>query len=321
MPSLQPGTILFAPMEGITNSVYRQVILKYYPQWDFVCCSFLRVPSQGTLSTKKIIEHIGAWTMADEAYRKKTILQILASSNSNLLDTCKKISDLKIQWTDLNLGCPSKKVVSHRGGSYLLSDMQALSKIIKTARSGLSGFFSVKMRVGLHDDKNFLKILKLLESEGVDAITVHGRTKDQMYTGAANWDYIKQAQETVNIPIIGNGDVCSKAQVQQMLNSTKCQGVMIGRCGVAAPWLAKSIKDNVESLSEDTIKQNILEYCNTLTQSFELASKGPIVTLNKLKGVCHHLFDNLDGGQQMKHLVLRSKTLQEFQQRILALLR
>ena len=200
-------SLIFAPMEGITDIHYRETILENYPEWDFVATDFLRAPSVGPYPVKHVLKHYGKSSYEDPEKQRKTIYQMLTTEDALTEDTVSKIRDLGFKWLDLNLGCPSKTVCKHRGGSFLLSDLQALRKVIKTIRSHFPHTFTAKIRVGYKDDTLFKDILRLLEDEGVDAITIHARTRDEMYKGVAKWEYVKTAVETVKTPIVGNGDI------------------------------------------------------------------------------------------------------------------
>src|SRR5690606_35962472 len=200
-----PGRVIFAPMEGITCDTYRGVIEDLYPEWDILSSDFLRVPSAGRYPQKHLLKHFGHQTY-NSHLKQKTIFQILASPTSYITEITEDLEKLDIPWLDLNLGCPSKTVVKNQGGSFLLSKPKELRKIIRTIRKSFKKTFTVKIRVGFTDDHFFEDNLKLFEEEGVEAITIHGRTREQLYKGKANWGYLKKAVETVSIPIIGNGD-------------------------------------------------------------------------------------------------------------------
>ena len=237
MNKFKDGAILFAPMDGLTDPEYRQLILEHFPQWDFICTEFLRLPSSGYLNHAKVIAHIGEAIFNSPQSLQKNILQILPALKSNLLPSIQVINELNIPHLDLNLGCPVKKVMNHGGGAFWLNNLPALRPVIATIRRNFKGNLSAKIRPGISDDRNFLSLLELLQGEGIDCITIHGRLQKQMYQGEANNHYIKQAVAYCQIPIIANGDICSPQDIQNTLQQTKCKGVMIGRAAIANPGL------------------------------------------------------------------------------------
>ena len=154
------GSVILSPMEGVTDDIYRKSVDELGYAWDFMACDFYRVPRQGKISQKSIINHFGKHSFANEDLKHKTIYQILTSPGCQTIPAVKIIEDLGFRYLDLNLGCPSKKVNSHHGGAYLLSDMKELLKIIRDIRKNFKRTFSVKMRVGYLDDSSYSELLK-----------------------------------------------------------------------------------------------------------------------------------------------------------------
>ena len=233
---LKRHSLLFAPMEGITDEPYRLAVMNAFPEWDVFSTDFLRVPTEGSFSKKFILEHFGKTVYLNSDLRNKTAFQILANEKGNIPLICQQIDDLGFKHLDLNLGCPSKRVNQHLGGAYLLSDLPALQKIVITIRSNFPHHFTVKMRIGFKDDSNFLDCIKLFEHEGVNAITIHGRTRDQLYKGVADWKYIRMAAKATSVPIIGNGDIWSVSDIQNIFDYTNCHSIMLGRGPQLLGW-------------------------------------------------------------------------------------
>lgn len=308
--SLVPESLLFAPMEGITDSYYREMVQKLYPEWDRYSCDFLRVPTPAPYPLKHILKHFGENIYQDENLKNKTQYQILTSPNAYTKETVSAISSLGFEWIDLNLGCPSKTVCKNQGGSFLLSDLDKLRPIIKIIRDNFKGTFTCKIRVGYEDDNNFIQILKLLEEEGVDAIIIHARTRVQLYKGIANWDYIKQAVKSVSTPIIGNGDIWDENDIQKFFDYTQCHSAMIARGALKTPWLARVYR-NKEDNSLVLRAKELEKYFNTFyevvgSQNLEEASK-----IKRLKSVSRYVFDDFPDGAQFKRKFLLSKSFPE----------
>ena len=231
-------SLFFAPMEGVTDECYRNVITTLYPDWDYVSTDFLRIPTVGTYPKKHLIKHFGQNVYNNKMLKDKTIYQILTSSTAYTEEHISRINALGVNWLDINLGCPSKTVCKNQGGSYLLSDIKEMSRIISIIRSNFKGIFTAKIRVGYRDDKSFETILKTLESLGIDAITIHARTRDELYKGVAKWQYVKHAVKMVNIPIIGNGDIWTVKDIHDYYDYTDCHSIMVARGALKTPWLA-----------------------------------------------------------------------------------
>lgn len=305
------GSLFFAPMEGITDIHYRETILENYPEWDFISTDFLRAPSVGLYPEKHILKHYGKSSYIDPEKRRKTIYQILTTEDAFTEDTVTKIDQLGFTYLDLNLGCPSKTVCKNGGGSFLLSDLGALRRVIRKVRTTFPHTFTAKIRVGYKDDFLFKDILRLLEEEGVDAIVIHARTRDEMYKGVAKWDYVKTAVETVNVPIVGNGDIWSVEDIHRYFDYTKCHSVMIARGALKTPWLARLYKQgqsDSEEVRTTEIKKYFLSYfqrVDTLTDMEELKK------IRRLKAISRYIFDDLENGAEKKKAFLLTKNRED----------
>ncbi len=303
-----PKSLLFAPLEGITDALYRSLIMKLYPEWSRFSTDFLRVPTSGKYPRKKYIEHLGQDIYQDPILLKKTTFQILTTEKAETPWVLESLAELGITHIDLNLGCPSRTVMNHGGGSYLLSDLSALKKVLVTIRGHWSGLFTVKMRIGMHDDTLFDETLGLIEGEGIDAITIHARTRNQLYSGRADWTFIKRAVQRVSIPIIGNGDIWTIEDVQACLEETGCHSVMIGRGALKTPWLPQLGK-------QDPIKErcaNLLRYYKALQAHFRHAGVGPDRVLKRMKSLSRYTLEEFLNGDYWKSKLLRSQSLAEF---------
>lgn len=318
----KPKGLYFAPMEGVTDSAYRMALHRAYPEWDYYCTDFLRIPRHGQYPAKKILEHFGERIFENPKIKNKTGFQVLTTAETYSESVISCINDFGFHHLDLNLGCPSKKVNSHKGGAYLLSDPDSLIKVVSSLRKLFNGLFSVKIRVGFRDDKRFEENIRLLESLGVDAIIIHGRTRDQLYKGRANWDYIKKAVSIAKIPIIGNGDVWTLDDIDEMFNYTGCHGIMLGRGALKTPWLATLYRQkasaNESSLLQERCRQ--LEfYFDLLEQEYRKVELPDEQILKRFKAFSRYLFEDFDDPEMMRSRFLRSRSLGEFQDHLWAL--
>ncbi len=320
------NSLLFAPMEGITDEPYRIAMLKHFPEWDQFFTDFLRVPTVGKINEKMIMEHYGPRIHANESWRKKNSFQILTTPRAQTQAVVEILESMKMHHLDLNLGCPSKKVNSHLGGAYLLSDHKGLREVLKTIRSNFTGHFTVKMRVGYHDDQNFSDTLKLIQDEGVEAITLHARTRDQLYKGVADWKYIAQAVEEVKVPLIGNGDIWIVEDIEKIFETTKCHSVMFGRSALKTPWLAKLYKEYIEEdahIDETFLlfqRKNYLDlYFDGLLKEYREIGWTDDLILKRFKSFSRNLFDDYDDFETIRGNFLRSESLSHFLDHLAAL--
>lgn len=310
-------SLFFAPMEGITDEAYRLAVMKCFPEWDYFATDFLRVPTEGRYTNNHILEHFGPSVFADETLRNKTIFQILTTPRAQTERTVGQIHDLGFEWLDLNLGCPSKRVNAHLGGAYLMSDLAALKNVIQTVRKSFPKRFTAKIRVGYRDDTDFVESLKILEGEGVEMITVHGRTRDQLYKGVANWDYIKTAAQTVSVPVVANGDIWTLEDLVKIYEHTNCHSVMMARGALKTPWIAGLLKDSYTDRELLTIRaENIQVYLESLEWEFRNHGQPENFITRRFKAFSRNLFDDFTDGEIVKKHILRSKSLVELKDHI-----
>lgn len=313
-------------MEGVTDEAYRLAMFQVFPEWDRHFTDFLRIPTNGYFKEKKIIEHFGNTVYHNPKLKKKTSFQILTTPFAQTRFFLEQIKELEIDHLDLNLGCPSKVVNSHFGGAYLLSDMDHLKKVTELIRDNFSKTFTVKIRAGYRDDTKFKESLKLFESIGVDGITIHGRTRDQLYKGRANWEYMKIATETVNTPIIANGDIWTLQDIFKIFKYSNCHSVMLARTALKTPWIAKIYKKAVEEntiFNEEELlrmrKKYIKKYFFGLKNEYEKNGSDNHRILGRFKSTSRNIFDDLDESIDLpyKRKFLRSKSLNEFLDHVL----
>lgn len=307
-------------MEGITEEPYRIALLKTFPEWDLFFTDFLRVPTVGRITERMIIDHYGPRILKNPEWTKKNSFQILTSPRAQTEIVVEIIENLKFNHLDLNLGCPSNTVNSHFGGAYLLSKPEEMKAIVTKIRKIFTGTFTVKMRIGYKDDSLFVDNLKMLEDLGVEAITLHGRTKEQLYKGIADWNYIKKAVETVSIPVIGNGDVWTVDDIEKIFETTGCHSIMCGRSALKTPWLALLHQENLKGkLNNDETfllfeRTKYLEmYFDALMREFREIGWTDQAILKRFKSFSRNLFDDYHNFETIRGNFLRSESLGEFQ--------
>jgi tRNA-dihydrouridine synthase B len=312
MKALKPKSLFLAPMEGITDETFRKTILSLYPEWDYLACDFLRVPSAGRYPRKHLIKHLGKELFYNESVKQNTLFQILTSEKAYTKEMVDDLEDLKIPWVDLNLGCPSNTVCKNGGGSFLLQNLKAIENIISIIRKNFSGRFSVKIRTGFDHTNDFENIIKLLNDGGADMITVHGRTRTQMYKEPADWEFISKAVKISRVPIIGNGDIWCPEDIDRMINETGCFGVMMGRGALETPWIAKNYKSNKFVETDLEKYSNIKSFFKTYRENLLNEGISERGLLKQSKSVSRYMLSKTKDGEQLRRKLILSQTSNEF---------
>lgn len=306
------GSLFLAPMEGITDEAFRKTILKLYPEWDYLACDFLRVPSAGKYPNKHLVRHFGKDLFEIPWIQDKTMYQILTSHKAFTVEMVKQVEELQIPWLDMNIGCPSPTVCKNRGGSFLLTDIPALQGLVRSIRQNYTGRFTAKIRIGYSDTNSFEDSIKMLNDEGVEMITVHGRTRDDMYKAPARWEFIEKAVKLSQVPVIGNGDIWKTSDIDLMMKQTGCHGVMIARGAMKSPWIAQDYRrgyfDPDKKETFEKIKVFFNEY-RTVLEAENITVRG---LLKQSKSVSRFMLDGIEGSEMTRRSLMLAQTVPEF---------
>lgn len=239
------NNIVLAPMAGVTDVVFREICKEMglgLVVSEMVSAKALYYEDKKTESLMEIKEE-----------ERPIALQIFGSDPEIMAkivyDKINKRQDIDI--VDINMGCPAPKIVKNGDGSALMKSPKLAGEIVKAIVKVSNKPVTVKFRMGWDEDNiNGVEFAKICEDAGADAITIHGRTRKQFYSGVANWDIIKDVVGSVKIPVIGNGDIFTPEDGKRMIEYTGCKGIMIGRGARGNPWIFKRtlslLKDNVE---------------------------------------------------------------------------
>lgn len=234
--------VVLAPMAGISNTAYRQIIKEMGAGLIFAEMVSDKALVYGSEKTFDLLK------MSD--MERPIAQQIFGSDVDSFVKAAKLVEDkMHPDIIDINMGCPVPKVaIKSQAGSALLKNPDKIKEIVSAVVKAVSVPVTVKIRSGWDANSvNAVEVAKVIEEAGASAITIHGRTRAQGYSGNADWNIIKQVKEMVSIPVIGNGDVTSAEKAKEMLDFTGCDAVMIGRGVLGNPWLIKECVSYLDS--------------------------------------------------------------------------
>lgn len=299
--------VVLAPMAGISNTSYRKIIKEMGAGLIFaemVSDKAIAYDNKKTLDLLKM----------DESERP-IAQQIFGSDVESFVVAAKRIEEvMHPDIIDINMGCPVPKIaLRSQAGSALLKDPKKIYEIVSSVVASVSVPVTVKIRSGWDANSiNAVEVAKEIERAGASAITVHGRTRAQGYSGFSDWNIIKQVKESVSIPVIGNGDVTSCFKAREMLEQTGCDAVMIGRGVLGNPWL---IKETAEYLEDGTLPKEVLpeEKISMLKRHFELLlnDSGEKLALLEIRTHALWYIKGLPGSASIKNEICKTKTADE----------
>lgn len=229
-----PNNLILAPMAGVTDLPFRLLCKE---QGAGLLCMEM-VSAKAILYKNRNTESL----LSIDARENPVSLQLFGSDPEIVSTIAHQIEDRPFDILDLNMGCPVPKIVNNGEGSALMKNPRLAGEIIEKTVKAVSKPVTVKIRKGFDDDHvNAVEMAKIAEAAGAAAVAVHGRTREQFYSGKADWDIIRQVKEAVSIPVIGNGDLLTADDVIAMEAQTGCDGFMIARGAQGNPWIFKQI--------------------------------------------------------------------------------
>lgn len=230
--------IYIAPMAGVTDYTYRGILEEFNP--DLVFTEMVSVNALDLKNDKTINKLL--------RLRDGEAVQLFGNDVEKIISSAKYLEEKGVRHIDINAGCPMAKIVKNGYGSGLLDNPEKIREILTKTREALNPEtkLSIKIRVGYKGVKEYVKIAKIAEETGCCHITVHGRTREQMYTGKADWNTIKEVKESVSIPVFGNGDIFTAQDALERIELSGVDGVMLARGICGNPWLIREIREILE---------------------------------------------------------------------------
>lgn len=227
------SNIFLAPMAGVTDLPFRLLCKEFgcgLVYSEMISAKGLHYNNE---NTKQML-------VVDD--KEKPIAFQLFGSDSNILANMAKAIEKHADIIDINMGCPAPKIVKNGEGSALMKEPKKIGEIVKSVSSSVNKPVTIKIRRGFDENYlNALEVAKVAEANGAAAIAIHGRTREQYYSGHADWEIIKQIKDNVRIPVIGNGDVDTPQKAKAMFEQTGCDAIMVGRAAQGNPWIFEQI--------------------------------------------------------------------------------
>lgn len=302
--------VILAPMAGVSDLPFR--LLCKEQKAALVCMEM--VSAKAIFYNNKNTESL----MEIHPDEHPVSLQLFGSEPDIVSEMAKKIEDKPFSILDINMGCPVPKVVNNGEGSALMKNEKLAAEIVEKTVKAIKKPVTVKIRKGFDKDHvNAVELAKRLEQAGAAAIAVHGRTREQYYSGKADWEIIRQVKEAVSIPVIGNGDIVDGKSAAAMMKQTGCDGIMIGRAARGNPFIFRQVKEYLET-GEEPKKPSMEEIKTTILRhgKLQLAYKGEYTAVREMRKHVAWYTTGLPHSAELRRKVNEMETMEQLEDSI-----
>lgn len=296
---------MLAPLEGVSHPLFREMIAEKGGV-GIVCTEFVRIGTN-PVNEKSMIKHVV------KALDVPLSVQVMGTHVETMADAAGMVAAAGADVVDINLGCPSPRVVRKGAGSAMLKDPELLYNVLCGMRERVPGILSAKIRAGFDEADSVVTTALTVQASGADFLVVHPRRRCDFYQGVADWRIVKTLKESLDIPVIGNGDVWYAADVQRMRDETGCDGVMMGRPALRNPWIfqqsaALAAGETPFSPTGKDVVQWLVDMHSRYGQEFDYLPKGPI---GKMKEILTYIGRAVRDENHFRTTALRINDLDE----------
>lgn len=303
---VEKGSLLLAPMAGVTDKVYREICTRFGADGTVT----EMVSAKGYLLTPREREEVVQ--LRETSPGERCALQIFGSDADFMGRAAERLCEDRFFALDVNMGCPAPKIVSGGDGSAMLRDLPNAERVLRAVVRNATLPVTVKMRMGWDEASvNYLDAGKMAQDCGAAAVTLHARTRSEMYSGRAHWEAIAELSARLSIPVIGNGDVESAQDAQEMLRQTGCYAVMVGRGAMGNPWIFRDWQRARQGLPPAAPSpRERIETAHAHARAL-VAHKGEYIGLREMRKHAAWYLKGLRGSAQMRVRVNLAQSLGE----------
>lgn len=297
------NNVFLGPMAGVTDIPFRKICRKFLPGLTFTEMASSKAMEYNSSKTEKLLEIMDG--------ERPSAVQIFGSNKDVIKNTILKLNENEdIDIININMGCPAPKLVKNGDGAGLLLDLKNVEEIIKEAVKVSKKPITIKTRKGFDDDRiTAVEVAKICEAYGVEQIIIHGRTREEYYTGVSDLDIIKKVKDSVKIQVIGNGDIVDVASAKKMFEYTGCDGIMIARGACGNPWIFKSILEGVDYIPTNEERLSIImEHINN---AIEYERENPKQAVLKMRKHIAWYLKGMYGGTKIKDIINRTDDIEK----------